>query len=112
MNEDKIIAKLLEHDDKFDKVINRLEDHDVKFDKVITKLLEHDDQFVQIIKKIDDDVGGLRREMLDGQDQMMTILKRLDQERIFTVEWIKRMEKDIETHGDEIKRIKLQLKIA
>lgn len=46
--------------------------------KIIKKLLEHDEQFVSIREEI----SQLRREILQGQDEMMTILRRLDQERI------------------------------
>ncbi len=35
-----------------------------------------------------DDIRGLA----NGQDQIMSILKRLDEERIFTLEWVKRIE--------------------
>lgn len=38
-------------------------------------------------------------------DEMITILQRLDQERIFTVEWIRRIESDVE-------RVKKQLHLA
>jgi len=51
-------------------------------DKIIKKLLEHDDRFEKIDEKIDD----FRREVLTGQEEMVTILQRLDQERIFTAQ--------------------------
>ena len=57
MNEDKIISKLIEHDRKLDEVVTKSEFNDFK-DKVLT-----------------------------GQDKMMNILERLDQERIFTTAW-------------------------
>lgn len=49
-------------------------------EKIIKKLFEHDDRFEGLEKEI----GDFKRETLDGQEQMITILKRLDQERIFT----------------------------
>jgi len=84
-------------------------------DKIIEKILEHDRRFDQV----EDKLNNLRREILDGQDGMMTILKRLDQERIFTVEWIKRMENQIEEqkekikiHEDVLEKMKFKLQIA
>lgn len=76
-------------------------------EKIIKKLFEHDDEFVEVNKKIDD----FRRETLNGQEQMMTILKRLDQERIFTAEWIRRIEADVEANKTEVIKIKQLLKV-
>lgn len=73
MNEDKIVKKLLEHDDRFDQVDQQIKNLD---DKVNTRL-----------------------------DQILTIVQRLDQERLFTFELYKRLEKDME-------RVKKILKIA
>lgn len=72
-------------------------------DKIIQKLLEHDGRFENIERKMadKDDVNGL----LNGQDKMITILMRIDQERVFTNERIKRLEREIE-------QIKLQLQVA
>ncbi len=81
MNEDKIISKLIEHDRKLDEVVTKSEFNDFK-DKVLT-----------------------------GQDKMMNILERLDQERIFTTAWVGRIEKEVEEHTREIKNIKQALKI-
>jgi hypothetical protein len=49
-------------------------------DKIVKKLLEHDEKFADIRREISD----LRRDTLQGQDEMIGILRRLDQERIFT----------------------------
>lgn len=43
--------------------------------------------------------------MMTIMDGMSTILQRLDQERVFTVEWIRRVESDVN-------RIKAHLKLA
>lgn len=80
MNEDKIIAKLLEHDEKFDGVAQEL--------------------------------SKFREEFLSGQDAMMTILKRLDEERVFTHKWVKEIETKVEENTQELKKLKLQLNIA
>lgn len=53
-------------------------------DKIIQKLLEHDEQLNRVVTK--DEFGEFKRETLQNQEEMITILKRLDQERIFTVE--------------------------
>ena len=44
-------------------------------------------------------------DLLTKMDGMATILQRLDQERVFTIEWIRRIESDVD-------RIKHHLKLA
>ena len=82
MNEDKIIQKLLEHDERFDKIDE------------------------EMVKKTD------IREVMNTLEEVATIVKRLDQERIFTTEWIKRIEEKVEQDSLEIVKIKQVLKIA
>lgn len=60
--------------------------------KIVEKLLEHDERFEKIELKIDQN----HQELVQGHDDIMVILRRLDQERIFTTEWIKRIDKRVE----------------
>jgi len=71
--------------------------------KVIQKLIEHDEQLADIKEKMADvvTVDAFNSRM----DKAMVILERLDQERVFTVEWIRRTEGDVE-------KIKRKLHIA
>lgn len=78
-------------------------------DKIIQKLFEHDERFERLETKIDD----THREVLHGMDEIMVILKRLDEERVFTYEMVKRIEERVDTHDREIQKTKqdvLQLK--
>ena len=79
-------------------------------DKIIQKLLEIDEKMAT--KSRVDDLDKKVEGIMDGMDKQMVILKRLDQERIFTQEWIRRIEDEVKTHSQELSRIKLQLKIA
>lgn len=79
-------------------------------EKIIQKLLEHDERFDSLVTK--NEFHEFKDQILTGLDQAMTILKRLDQERIFTIEWVKRIEKEVKEHSSEIKHIKQVLKIA
>ncbi|MEK7626644.1 MAG: hypothetical protein AAB399_00555 [Patescibacteria group bacterium] len=76
-------------------------------DKIIQKLIEHDGKFVQLENKVD----NFTQRFLTAQDEMMTILRRLGQERIFTAAWVGRIEKEVGEHTREIKNIKQALKI-
>jgi len=75
MNENKIIQKLIELDEKIDKLPSQ-EYADVRFDDVMSTL--------------------------DAHTQM---LECLDQERLFTIERVKRIE-------DDVKRLKVHSKLA
>ena len=79
-------------------------------DKVIQKLLEHDERFDRIEKNMvtKTEIGGIT----DTLEEIVTIVKRLDQERIFTAEWVKRIEREVEQHSREITKMKQVLKIA
>ncbi len=63
-------------------------------DKVIKKLIEQDEQLEKLGKNMATrlDLDEMRTVM----DKAMTILERLDQERIFTQEWVKRIENDVD----------------
>lgn len=79
-------------------------------EKIIAKLLEHDEKIETLVTK--PEFQEFRDEVLTGQDKMITILQRLDEERVFTNKWINDIEKKVEENKDEIKKLKLRLKIA
>lgn len=76
-------------------------------DKIIAKLMEHDEKF----EEVDFKLTKFREEFLSGQDAAMTILKRLDEERVFTHKWVRDIEDKVEENTAEIKKLKLQLNI-
>jgi hypothetical protein len=51
-------------------------------------------------------------EVLNRLDEIATVVKRMDQERIFTFEYVKRLETDTDKNSREIERIKDVLKIS
>ena len=91
------------HMNNEEKILEKLNQHDKQFDRVITKLVEHDGEF----EKIKDTMTSkdVVSEILRGQDKMIQILLRVDQERVFTNEKIRQLDADV-------KQIKLQLQIA
>jgi len=106
----KIFEKLTEHDKRFVKI-------DERFTKIDRKLTEHDMRLERIEGRLDKTLT--REEYLAGYDEMITILRRLDQERIFTTEWIKRVEDEVNQQKQQIQRhqklldkIKAKLKIT
>ena len=100
-----------------DKVIKKLEEHDGQFDRVFKKLIEHDDKFDKMLTK--QEFVDFKEAHFRGQDKMMVILERLDQERVFTNEAIKRLQVGLEEqkkktaeYDVEFAKIKKQLQIA
>lgn len=72
-------------------------------EQIIQKLLEHDEKLKEIHKRLDQTLT--KSEFLEQFDKAMVILQRLDQERVFTIERIKRLEAEVD-------RIKLRLNIS
>lgn len=72
-------------------------------DKIITKLIERDELLEHIVTRMatKEDFNRLS----NAQDEMMVILKRLDQERYATTDRIRRLEFDVE-------KVKMQLHIV
>ena len=72
-------------------------------DKIISKLLDIEERMAT-----KDDVAEIKKTVdhhTQILDELSVILQRLDQERIFTQEWVKRIEADVN-------KIKLQLNIS
>jgi len=51
-------------------------------DLILKKLLEHDEKLNSLVEK--GEFQELKMDMLTRQDEILTILKKLDEERIFT----------------------------
>jgi len=82
MLEEKILQKLTDHDIK-------LAEHDVRFDRVEERLdklthivIEHGERLEQTVTKAE--FTEFKKMQADANDQMITILKRLDEERFAT----------------------------
>ncbi|MCX6743110.1 MAG: hypothetical protein NT116_02620 [Candidatus Parcubacteria bacterium] len=103
MSEEKTLQKL-------ESIDKKLTEHDGKFDLVINKLVEHEEK-LEIIKEEMATKEGLSK-ITDTLEHITTTVSRLDQERIFTAEWVHRVEKGVEDQGKEIKDMKLKLNIA
>ncbi|NQV00167.1 MAG: hypothetical protein HQ538_05490 [Parcubacteria group bacterium] len=86
-------------------------------DNIVNKLIEHDEKLDKVVTQ--DEFNGFREKSLQNQGEALVILKRLDEERVFTLEMVKRIEgevkeqkKQVEEHDKQLQKIKLELKIA
>ena len=69
-----------------------------KLEKTVDKIALEVTKHTETINKILVDVTDLKEKnsrIIDGQDKMMLILQRLDQERIFTIERVRHLEEEI-----------------
>jgi len=79
-------------------------------DKILQKLFEHDSLLVEVVTK--SEFHDFKNQVYHAQDEMLTMLRRLDEERIFSAAWVKRVEAEMETHRKDIAKIKEALKIS
>ena len=77
-------------------------------DKIIEKLLEHDQEFITLRQEMKNGFDGINKTL----EQMVTILKKIQEDHVFALEWLKRLQDQVERQENEITKIKLQLKIA
>ena len=77
-------------------------------DKIIEKLLQHDEEF-----------KSLRQEMRDGfnkvndvLEELVTIVKKILADHVFALEWLIRLQDQVEKQEQESIKIKQQLKLA
>jgi len=78
--------------------------------KVLQKLIEHDERFDRLKQTLADKASFST--FNEKMDKAIVILQRLDQERIFTQEWVRRVEAEVERHTQEINKVKQQLNIV
>lgn len=59
-----------------------------------------------------EEFNGKHNEILDRLDEIVTVVKRIDQERVFTFKYVKRLETDVDKNSREIERMKDVLKMS
>ncbi len=85
--------------------------NDQKFDRIINELIDiKTDIKVNMVTKAE--FTNFRAQVLTTLDQHTLMLQRLDQERLFTYERIKRIEDDLADKTKDLKKIKQLLKIG
>lgn len=95
-NEEKIIKKLLEHDNRFERIEKKLIAHDKQLEFIGENMARREE------------MGEIKTSL----DKVLEIATRLDEKRLATYQWVKRIEKEVEKQKEEIKKIKFRLKVA
>lgn len=110
MSMELILGKLVGHDELLDEMNSTLE-------KLTERVLETSDE-VGFIKENMTTRTDIRT-VMNGQDQMIVLLQRIEAERHATIEWIRQLEKTLEAqqlknaeHDQAIEQIKFQVGVA
>jgi SMC interacting uncharacterized protein involved in chromosome segregation len=82
----------------------KIDANSAKLDRMALQITENSDELSKMLTR--EEYKKDYNELLRGQDEMMVILTRLDEERVATTGWIRRVEGDVETNKGEIKKIK------
>jgi len=80
-----------------------------KGDRIIKKIIDHEEHLARIEETIA--TKNDMNRVMNVLDEIVTITKRLDQERVFSIEWVRRVEQEVKKHTREITKIKRTLKI-
>lgn len=96
MNEQKILKKLEEHDERF----TRLDGFEKK---AVKMLLDHDERLTRIEENMatKEDIHGI----MSVLDTQTVILKRLDEERVFSNSRIRRLEDRVDDHDMQLEKL-------
>jgi len=79
-------------------------------DRVIEKLLEHDGRFDKMVTK--EEFGEFKEEFRDGQDKVVKMLTNIQAEQATTTSALMRHDGRIDMLEEDVKKIKLELKMA
>mgnify|MGYP001618081547 CR=1 FL=1 len=79
-------------------------------DKIITKLLELDERVERMEQNMVTKSDNQR--VLDTLEGIVTICKRIEEDHLFAIEWIKRLQTQVDHQESEIQKIKTRLQIA
>lgn len=82
---------------------------DMNEDKIIKKLLEHDEELKNIRENMLTREDG--RKLFDTLEDIATRVKRIDEDRILSYQWIKRIEEKVDLHDEMLNKIKIHLNV-
>ena len=86
------------HDKRFDAIDRRFDTHDKKFEGIDKRFDGQDnrlDEHGKQIETLQSSLDEFKKQSLKSQDEMLTILRRLDEERVTADSWLERLDKDV-----------------
>ncbi len=105
--EQKLTDKIDTNSKKIDTNSVKIDTNSKKIDNLTIQVINNREEIKKMVTRTE--FNERMDEMARGQDKMMTILTRIDQERVATTAWIGRIEGDVEKNKSEIERIKTKL---
>jgi len=100
-------AKIEANGKKIETNAAKIDTNTRRLDKLTAAVLKNRELIGQMVSR--DEFNKRMDELVTGQDKMMLILTRLDQERVATNARLDRVEKDVEKNKVEIRKIKAKL---
>ena len=81
-----------------------------KDDRIFKKLVDHEEK----LQSIEENMATKNdmNKVMTALDEVLVITRRLDQERIFTQSWIKRLEDNVKENTRDIIKMKKTFKIV
>ena len=96
---------------KIDQVEQRLtakiDANSAKIDRIVIQVIENSEQIGEMVTRAE--FNGRFDEVMRSLDALMAVFPRVDEERVATTAWIRRVEGDVDTNKSDIKRIKTKL---
>ena len=84
---DKIAVEVVKHTEA-------IKNLDTRIDKIAVEVVKHTEAIKNLVTK--EEFGDFKNENFTRLDKMITVLSRLDQERVFTVERIRHLEEEVD----------------
>lgn len=77
---------------------------------IVKKLIEHDEQLSYIRQNMFTRDDG--RKMMDILEGIATVVKKIQEDHTFAIEWLKRLQTQVERQQEDIQKIKVRLQMV
>jgi aspartate carbamoyltransferase catalytic subunit len=100
-------AKIDANGRKIDANSKKIDANSAKLDRIALQVVENREQIGEMVTRTE--FNKRFDEVMRSLDALMAVFTRVDEERVATTAWIRRVESDVETNKSEIKKIKTKL---
>jgi seryl-tRNA synthetase len=92
---------------KIDANSAKIDANSAKIDRIVIQVIENSEQIGEMVTRAE--FNERFDEVMRSLDALMAVFPRVDEERVATTAWIRRVEGDVDTNKSDIKRIKTKL---
>jgi seryl-tRNA synthetase len=105
--EQRLTAKIDANSAKIDANSAKIDANSAKIDRIVIQVIENSEQIGEMVTRTE--FNERFDEVMRSLDALMAMFPRVDEERVATTAWIRRVEGDVDTNKSDIKRIKTKL---